>query len=196
MHSISNPRSLALAAAAGLGLSLLSALPAGAHGLATAGLLQGIGHPLLGLDHLLLLLGVGASAASIDSLLLAFALAGAVLGALFGASGGNLPAAELLAAMAVVAVGLLLLLQRRRGARRPRLALAGGVIGAAVAIHAMLHGHEAPAAVDWWLGAGVSSAAVVIASFALLQRLPEAWTLRLALLLCIGGGMLALVPAG
>jgi urease accessory protein len=195
MHSTSNPRSLALAAAAGLGLSLLSALPAGAHGLATGGLLQGIGHPLQGLDHLLLLLGVGASAASIDSLLLAFALAGAVLGALFGASGGSLPAAELLAALAVVAVGLLLL-QRRRGTRQPGLALAGSVIGAAVAIHAMLHGHEAPAAVAWWLGAGVSSAAMVIASFALLRRLPEAWTMRLALLLCIGGGMLALVPAG
>ena len=48
------PRQLALAAAAGLGLSLLSALPAGAHGIAGSGLVAGASHPLLGLDHLLL----------------------------------------------------------------------------------------------------------------------------------------------
>ena len=52
------------AAAAGLALSLLSTLPAGAHGLASAGLAAGASHPLLGLDHLLLLLGVGGAAAS------------------------------------------------------------------------------------------------------------------------------------
>ena len=56
-------RQLAPAAAAGLALSLLSTLPAGAHGLAGAGLAAGASHPLLGLDHLLLLLGVGGAAA-------------------------------------------------------------------------------------------------------------------------------------
>ena len=52
-----------LAAAAGLALSLLSALPAGAHGLASGGLVAGASHPLLGLDHLLLLVGVGGATA-------------------------------------------------------------------------------------------------------------------------------------
>ena len=61
-----SPRSLVPALAAGFGLSLLSGLPAGAHGLATGDLLTGGLHPLLGMDHLLLLVGVGAAAAGID----------------------------------------------------------------------------------------------------------------------------------
>ena len=52
-------RSLLLSSAAGLSLSLLSALPASAHGGADAGLIGGALHPLLGIDHLLLLVGVG-----------------------------------------------------------------------------------------------------------------------------------------
>ena len=59
----SSPRSLLLTGAAGLGLSLLSALPAAAHGHADASGLAGALHPLLGLDHLVLLVGIGLCAA-------------------------------------------------------------------------------------------------------------------------------------
>ena len=55
----SSPRSLLLTGAAGLGLSLLSALPAAAHGHADASGVAGALHPLLGLDHLVLLVGIG-----------------------------------------------------------------------------------------------------------------------------------------
>ena len=77
----SSARPLGLAAAAGFGLSLLSALPVQAHGAADAGLLAGASHPLLGLDHLLLLLGVGGMAAYVSSGVLLFALGGALVGA-------------------------------------------------------------------------------------------------------------------
>lgn len=200
-----SPRSLAPALAAGFGLSLLSGLPAGAHGLATGDLLTGGLHPLLGLDHLLLLVGVGAAAAGIDGAVLLFALAGALLGGCFGALGfgglgfgglaGAMPLAEVLAALAVSAVGLLLL--RPQGwDRRLGLALPGGVIAAAVALHALLHGQAATGELGWWLGAGASSVAVVLGSMACFSRLANPWLSRLAMALVLAGGVLALVPLG
>ncbi len=189
-------RSPLLALGAGFGLSLLTALPAGAHGLASSGLLAGALHPLLGLDHLLLLVGVGAAATAIDGSLLLFALGGALVGGCFGAFGAGLPLAEVLAALAVSAVGLLLL-QRPQGAdRRPGLALPGGVIAGAMALHALLHGQAASGELGWWLGAGTGSLAVVLVSMAAFSRLGTPWLSRLAVGLVLGGGLLALVPLG
>ncbi len=108
---------LLLAAAGGLGLSLLSTLPASAHGVASTGVLGGAAHPLLGLDHLLLLVGVGAAASSLGAALLWFALGGALLGALFGVGGLALPLAETLAALAVAGVGALVFRAQRHGGR-------------------------------------------------------------------------------
>ena len=51
----------------------------------------GVLHPLLGLDHLILLLAVGASAAAISRELLFWAFAGALAGAAIGATGGVIP---------------------------------------------------------------------------------------------------------
>ncbi|QPN59808.1 HupE/UreJ family protein [Synechococcus sp. CBW1002] len=184
-------RSLLPAAAAGLGLSLLSALPASAHGVADAGFGSGFTHPLLGLDHLLLLLGVGAAASCIGSGLLVFALVGAAIGAVIGTGGAQVPLAETLAALAVSGVGALILQVQRRS-RPPALALVGGPV--AVAIHALLHGQEASGALTWWLGVGLASSAVVAGSFLAVRRLPKGWTARLALLLTLAGGVLALAP--
>ncbi|MEB3166471.1 MAG: HupE/UreJ family protein [Cyanobacteriota bacterium] len=184
-------RAVLFTGAAGLGLSLLSALPAGAHPIGGGGLLAGLAHPLTGLDHLLLLVGVGAAAATIDAALVGWALGGALVGAVFGSLGGSLPAAETLAALAVSLVGLLLLFGRNGRAS----ALPGGLlVSAAVAVHAMLHGHEAPAQALWWLGSGLASVAVLLGSWVLLRRLGAVWTSRLAVGLCLAGGALALIP--
>ncbi len=184
---------LVLAAAAGLGLSLLSGLPVQAHGMADAGLLAGASHPLLGLDHLLMLLGVGGVAAYVSGSVLLFALGGALAGAVLGSLGGNLPAAEVWAALAVSGLGLLLL-QVQRSQRSPQLGLVGSLVAAAVAVHAMLHGQEASGTVAWWLGAGLASAAVVGGSFALLRRLNSRWTVALAAGLSLAGLALAVAP--
>lgn len=186
-------RALALSGATGFGLSLMSALPAGAHPLGGGGLLAGLAHPLSGVDHLLLLIGVGGAAAAIDAGLLTWALGGALLGAVFGAMGGGLPAAETVAALAVSLMGLLLLL-RERADRAPGLA-SGLLVAAAMAVHAMLHGQEAPGQALWWLGSGVGAAAVLLGSFSLLRRLEPIWSGRLAVALCLAGGALALIPA-
>ncbi len=186
-------RKLALPASAGLGLSLLSAVPAQAHGVADAGLLAGASHPLLGLDHLLLLLGVGGVASYIGSTVLLFALGGALVGAVLGSFGGNLPGAEVWAALAVSALGLLLL--RVQGSpRSPELGVVGAVVAAAVAVHALLHGQEASGTLSWWLGAGLASTAVVAGSFVLLRRLDNRWTLALAAGLSLAGLALAVAP--
>ena len=193
MTSTTN-RQLLAAAAAGLGLSLLSALPAGAHGVADHGLLSGATHPLLGLDHLLLLIGVGDVGSYMGAPVVLFALGGGLLGAVAGSSGGLLPGAEVIAALAVSALGLLTLqLQRLQG--RPSVAIVGGLVAAAVAVHALLHGQEAPSgSIGWWMGALLASSTVVGATYGGLRLLPVRWTMVLAAGLSLAGGVLALAP--
>ena len=196
-----NLRKLAPAAAAGLALSLLATLPAGAHGLASAGFAAGASHPLLGLDHLLLLLGVGGAAALAGPSILLVALAAAVVGSLFGALGGNLPGAEVLAALTVSGLGLTLLaLQRNQHqnlSNAPTQVLAV-MLAIGVSVHAMLHGQEAHGSaaglLGWWLGAGLTSTAVVGASFAVMRQLSPSWGIRLAAGLSLAGALLALAP--
>ena len=184
-------RSLLLSSAAGFGLSLLSALPAGAHGSADAGVMAGALHPLLGLDHLLLLVGVGLTAARFGPLLLGFALGGTLLGSVFGSFGGQLPGAELLAALAVSAVGAVLLLSDKL--QRP-LPVVGAVLGSAVAMHALLHGQEAAGTSSWWLGALLASVLTIGVSFVACRQLNQRQNLLAAGGLLLLGGVLALSP--
>ncbi|MCP9883220.1 HupE/UreJ family protein [Cyanobium sp. Alchichica 3B3-8F6] len=193
----SSLRQLAPAAAAGLALSLLSALPAGGHGLASGGLVAGASHPLLGVDHLLLLVGVGGAAALAGPSLLLVSLAAAVVGSLFGAFGGSLPAAEVLAALTVSGIGLALL-ARQRSHQLDGQGVLTVVLAVGVAVHAMLHGQEAGGSASellgWWIGAALASTAVVGTTFAVLRKSKPAWGLALAAGLTLGGGLLALAP--
>jgi urease accessory protein len=190
-------RSLALFGSAAT-LALLLDQPAQAHGIAHGGLAAGFLHPISGVDHLLLLVGVGTAASCISSQLLLWGLAGAIGGGVFGAMGGTLPAQEFLAALAITAVAVLVL-RCLRSRQSPRLGACAALVSAAVAVHAMLHGLEAPAdgsAALWWLGAFTGSLLVSGGSFLLLRRLPVAWTRAVALLLALCGGVAALGPAG
>jgi len=186
-----------LGGAAALGFVLIGQ-PAQAHGLAHGGLGHGFLHPITGVDHLLLLIGVGAAASYVSAQLLLWARAGAVLGAVGGALGASLPFAEALAALAITAVALVIL-RSHQNAGLPRLGVAGGLVAGAVALHALLHGIEAPSdhsALAWWLGAFGASVLVSGGSFLLMRRLPLVWTVRLAMLLAVLGGALALGPIG
>jgi urease accessory protein len=193
-HS-STTRQLALVGVAGFALSLLGALPVSAHGNVGGGVAAGFAHPLLGLDHLFLLVGVGAAASFVSWQLLLFALGGALLGALFGGSGGGLPMAELLAALSISVMGLLILRSRRSGPS-PSIPLYGTVVAGSVAIHGMLHGHEASGAAGWWFGALLGACVVSSLSFLVLRRLGTEWTARLAVLLTLVGAVLSLGPIG
>ena len=150
---------------------------------------------------MLLLLGVGGAAALAGPSILLVALAAAVVGSLFGALGGNLPGAEVLAALTVSGLGLTLLaLQRNQHqnlSNAPTQVLAV-MLAIGVSVHAMLHGQEAHGSaaglLGWWLGAGLTSTAVVGASFAVMRQLSPSWGIRLAAGLSLAGALLALAP--
>ena len=178
---------------------VVSGQPAAAHGIPGGGLGAGFLHPLLGSDHLLLLLGVGAAAASVSAQLLLWGLAGALAGGVYGGLGGGLPAAEVLAALAISAVAALVL--RNQGSpttnANPGLGMAGSLIATAVAIHAMLHGQAVPAEIaasSWWLGAMAASTLVAGGSYLVLRQRAAIWSQRLALGLALAGGLLAIAP--
>jgi urease accessory protein len=197
MTQTHSARSLALFGSAAA-LALLLDQPAQAHGIAHGGIAAGFLHPISGVDHLLLLIAVGAAASCISSQLLLWGLAGAIGGGVFGALGGTLPAQEFLAALAITAVAVLVL-RCLRSQQDPQLGACAALVAAAVAVHAMLHGLEAPAdgsAVLWWLGAFSGSVLVSGGSFLLLRRLPLTWTRGVAVLLALCGGVAALGPAG
>ena len=190
-------RSLALFGAASA-LALLLDQPAQAHGIAHGGIDAGFLHPISGVDHLLLLVGIGAAASCISAQLLLWALAGAIGGGVFGAMGGTLPAQEFLAALAITAVAVLVL-RSLHSQQSPQLGAFAALVAAAVAVHAMLHGLEAPAdgsALLWWLGAFSGSVLVSGGSFLALRRLPLAWTRGVCVLLALCGGVAALGPIG
>jgi urease accessory protein len=179
-------------------VAVLASQPALAHGSADAGLSAGFLHPLSGGDHLLMLIAVGLAAAAISPQLLGWALVGGLAGGVFGAWGGGLPAAELLAALAIPALALLLLRQQQRD-QPPALGWWGSLIAATVAVHAMLHGQEAPgsaASALWWLGAFSASSLACGGSFLLWRSLPSPWSRRAAQVLAVFGGLLALAQIG
>jgi urease accessory protein len=199
MKSISAAFAAALAALA----VVVSSIPAQAHGgaatgVGAVGLIGGVVHPLLGLDHLTLLLAVGAAAASVSWQLLVWAFAGALAGAAIGATGGAMPGAEGLAALAISAVGLLLL-SAGKVAKGGTGRLGGVVVAAALAIHAMLHGLEAPQDSStwiWWSGALLSSACICGGAAVLFKQLPAPWIKGLALAFVLIGGVLAVGSLG
>ena len=175
------------AATAVLALALQG--PAQAHNAASTGALAGAMHPLLGLDHLAMLLTVGAAGALLSPALLLWALGGGVLGALLGAAGLQLPGLELLAAAAVLALGLWTLLARRLAGEgqvglQTLQRTSGAVVAAAVMVHALLHGLEAPrdaGSLAWWAGALLASIAISGGTTLLLRRLPVAASLTASL---------------
>lgn len=172
-------------------VATLASPSAQAHGEASGGLLAGVAHPLLGLDHLVMLVAVGTVAAALSTRLLLWALAGALLGAAIGFAGVTVPAAELLASLAIAAVGLVLLAPARLAA------VAAPLVAGGIAIHAMLHGLEAPrdqGSLLWWTGALLASALVVGVTTVLMQRLPAPLLRRAGAVFVVLGGGLLLLP--
>ena len=181
---------------------ILGSHPALAHGTAAGGALSGLSHPLLGVDHLLVLMAVGTAASLISSQLLLWALAGAVLGSVIGVSGISVSGAEALAAVAIAGVGALTLLASRLArSTSPNglTSLSGAVVAAAIAIHALLHGLEAPqdsSSMIWWGGALLSSTLVCGGTYWVMLRQPIRWSQAAAAAFIALGCGLAVAPLG
>jgi urease accessory protein len=172
-------------------VSLVASPSAQAHGEASGGLIAGVAHPLLGLDHLVMLVAVGTVAAALSTRLVLWALVGALLGAVVGFGGLAVPAAEILASLAIAAVGLVLLAPARLAD------VAGPLVSGGIAIQAMLHGLEAPrdqGSLLWWAGALLASALVVGVTTVLMQRVPAPLLRRAGAMFVVLGGGLLLLP--
>lgn len=178
-------RGLLLPALAGLGCAALSALPVQAHGQAGGDVAAGLLHPLLGPDHLLLWLGLGALGSVAGHRWLLWGGAGGALGVVLGSLGVTLPLAEPLAGLAVAVLGLLLLLISR-GGTVAALPL-GGLVAGSCAIHGLLHGAEGSGGAGWWLGLLLGSVVLVATGRVAFPLLARHWQPRLALGLAAAG---------
>lgn len=116
-------------------------------GLPTGGLLDGLTHPVVGLDHLLAMVAVGLGAALVPTrrwVAPAGFVGGMLAGGLVGLSGVGLPGVEVTIALSVVLLGAIVAIAPH--ARTPRLAAGLGVLAALFGVaHGHAHGAELPA---------------------------------------------------
>ena len=105
---------------------------------ALQGLISGIGHPLLGPDHLLFLLAIGLIGLRRPVAwvlpLLAFALGGAVLTQIFPLPSSLAPAAEVLVSLTLAVEGLIALNIIPAGILLPVIGLHGYLLGGAIVV--------------------------------------------------------------
>jgi urease accessory protein len=146
------------------------------------GLVSGLAHPVIGLDHLAFLLAAGVLAAALPPArgllaILAF-VAGGFLGSLIHMAGIGLGPVEAMVALSVLAAGLALM----RG-------VPAAVLPAAFAVAGLVHGHafaesiigaEAGAVVAYLLGLAVIQAAIGGGVAALARRLEMPGARRIA----------------
>jgi urease accessory protein len=146
-------------------MSLVLAAPAFAHtGIAahSHGFASGFLHPLMGLDHMLAMLGIGVWAAQLGKratwLVPAAFVAVMIAGAGFALSGAPLPMVEFGIAGSVLVIGALIAF----GTRLP-VGLAMGLVGLFALFHGHAHGTELPGfAHPAAYGAGFVAATVLL----------------------------------
>jgi urease accessory protein len=170
LHQFSFPQPIAaFSLLSALFLSCLMAVPAGAHhpfggdipsnGL--EGFLSGLGHPVIGLDHLAFVIAIGLLAATKQNgfwLPIAF-LCTAVVGTSIHLANVNLPAAEALIAISVLLFGIILVLPKQPSL--PILVGLGMVAG-------LFHGYAYGEAI---VGAAVAPLVAYLIGFTLIQLL-------------------------
>ena len=128
---------------------------------ALQGLLSGIGHPLLGPDHLLFLLAIGLIGLRRPVAwvlpLLAFALGGAVLTQIFPLASSLEPAAEALVSLGLAVEGLIALNIIPAGILLPVIGLHGYLLGGAIV------GAESTPLFTYFLGLLIAQGALLLA---------------------------------
>ena len=142
----------------------------------STGLLAGLAHPMLGLDHLLAMFAVGLWAAQ-QSGAARWALPGMfvvsmLLGGVLGFAGVQLPLLETGIAASVLAFGLLVAV-----AVRLPMAVALSLTAAFALSHGVAHGLELPIQASPWgyaLGFVSATAALHAVGYALVRLLPQA----------------------
>jgi urease accessory protein len=157
------------------------------------GLLSGLGHPIIGLDHFAAIVAVACLAATHragPSLVVGFVVA-MIAGVAVHVRGTTMPAAEMMVALSVVLLGVVLLRDRslRTGVALGLFIAVGLVHG--YALGESIYGSEASPLIAYFIGlAAIQSAvalAVMFAARAVLRRQPDILTLRL-----VGAGIVGI----
>ncbi len=159
------------------------------------GLLSGLGHPILGLDHLAALIAVGLLASRFASgalVLPVLWIVGMALGAFAHMQAIDLPGGEILVAGSLIGLGVLALL-------KPTLPL--GVLGLIFAAAGFAHGHALAESIigadtavvgAYLVGLVAIQASITVGTILLVRRLLAAQTAT-PMMLRLGGGALAAV---
>jgi urease accessory protein len=128
------------------------------------GILSGLGHPVIGLDHLAAVVAVGCLAAAHRSAtLLAVAFVLAMMGGVaLHVQGAALPGAEILIALTVLVLGVLLALRRNMpaGAAAVLFAIAGVIHG--YALGESIYGAERTPLYAYLIGLAVIQSAIAL----------------------------------
>jgi urease accessory protein len=167
------------------------------------GLLSGFGHPVIGVDHLAAIVGVGILAALAGrsaAVVLAFSVA-VIAGVGLHLSGIDLPASELFVGLTTLLIGALVILRQSMSAGRALLlfALAGLVHG--YALGESIVGAEASPLVAYLLGLLVIQTAIGVVVYAAVRSLAR-WPARTAgltvagALVALAGGIATAAAAG
>ena len=129
------------------------------------GLLSGLGHPVIGLDHLAFVVAVGVAVgvAGLNLALPALFIAASVAGVAVHVAGASLPGAEALVATSVLAAGLMLALGRSLQAWLWALLFAVGGLLHGYAFGESIFGAEATPLVAYLIGLAVIQAVLATA---------------------------------
>lgn len=158
------------------------------------GLLSGLAHPVIGLDHLAFIVGVGLLAALTAHRFLAPLLfvGATVAGTLLHLMAFDLPAAEFVIALSVAAIGVLALSGRSYG-----MMVTGGLFAIAGLFHGYAYGEavvgsESGAVIAYLVGfAAIQYAVAIAAGHVAVKLLGEGRSARENFGLRIGGGVVA-----
>jgi urease accessory protein len=167
------------------------------------GLLSGFGHPVIGVDHLAAIVGVGILAALAGrsaAVVLAFSVA-VIAGVGLHLSRIDLPASELFVGLTTLLIGALVILRQSMSAGRALLlfAIAGLVHG--YALGESIVGAEASPLVAYLLGLLVMQTAIGVGVYAAVRSLSR-WPARTTgltiagVLVAIAGGIATAAAAG
>jgi urease accessory protein len=167
------------------------------------GLLSGFGHPVIGVDHLAAIVGVGILAALAGrsaAVVLAFSVA-VIAGVGLHLSKVNLPAGELLVGLTTLLIGALVIARQSMGAGLAALlfAIAGLVHG--YALGESIVGAEASPLVAYLLGLLIMQTAIGVVVYAAVRSLAR-WPARAAgltvagVLVALAGGIATAAAAG
>jgi urease accessory protein len=167
------------------------------------GLLSGFGHPVIGVDHLAAIVGIGILAALAGrsaAVVLAFSVS-VIAGVGLHLSGIDLPASELFVGLTTLLIGALVILRQSMSAGRALLlfALAGLVHG--YALGESIIGAEASPLVAYLLGLLIMQTAIGVVVYAAVRSLAR-WPARTTgltvagVLVALAGGIATAAAAG